>query len=134
MSTVNETFYFKGQQQIWTHPAGGMERTYYGNMENLSGIIAPIGATSITLQFTAFHTELNYDILTVKSCPTTACLQSSELNRFSGSMIPSPVTSNTGVMLIQWVSDNSITRFGWSATWSSVILGGMFILALYFVI
>ena len=66
----------------------------------MAGIIAPTGASSITLTFTAFDTELNYDKLTVLGCVTYDCSQTAILlDAYSGSVIPSPVTSSTGIML-----------------------------------
>ncbi len=126
VSSASEIFYLNTQQQTWTSPAGTVTRTNYGNYESMSGVIAPAGVSSITLQFTSFQTEQNYDIVIVKSCTAIDCLQSTVLGQYSGSSIPSPVTSNTGVMLIQWTSDSIVTRSGWSASWSSVmIVGGL---------
>ena len=86
----------------------------------MAGIIAPTGASSITLTFTAFDTELNYDKLTVLGCVTYDCSQTAILlDAYSGSMLPSPVTSSTGIMLIIWHSDASNSRSGWGATWST---------------
>jgi hypothetical protein len=119
-------FSLSSQQQVWTQSLGGVYRTNYANSEAMSGIIAPTGALSITLQFTDFLTESNYDFVILKSCTAIDCVQSSELGRFSGSTIPSQVTSNTGFMMVQWISDFSVTASGWSAIWNSVIaaLGG----------
>jgi hypothetical protein len=112
------------QQQLWTRPAGVVSKVDYGNSENMSAVIAPVGATSVTLQFTAFRTEQNYDFLSVRSCTAVECAQTSLLGQFSGSTIPGPLTSGTGVMLIQWISDEEISNSGWAASWSSVVVGG----------
>jgi hypothetical protein len=124
-------FSLSSQQQVWTQSLGGVYRTNYANAEVMSGIIAPTGAMSITLQFTAFATEQGYDFVTLKSCTAIDCLQSSELGRFSGSTIPSPVTSNTGFMMIQWSSDYSVIASGWSAIWNSEIGGTTFLISLF---
>ncbi len=126
VSTVDEILYLDAQLQIWTRPAGAVKKVDYGNSENMSAIIAPAGASSITLQFTAFQTELNYDFLAVKSCTSIDCVQTSLLGRYSGETIPRPLTSNTGIMLILWTSDQVTTESGWSASWSSVIVGGIY--------
>jgi hypothetical protein len=112
------------QQQTWTSLAAAVKRTSYENLEIMSAVIAPTGATSVTLQFTSFDTEKDYDFVTIKSCAAVNCSQSSELGKYSGSTIPSPVTSDTGIMLIQWKSDISIILSGWSANWSSLAPGG----------
>jgi hypothetical protein len=127
-------FSLSSQLQVWTQSSGGVNRIDYANSEVMSGIIAPTGALSITLQFTTFETEETYDFVLLKSCTAIDCVQSSVLGRFSGSTIPSPVTSNTGFMMIQWNSDSMVTAPGWSALWNSVIsaLGGtIFLISLF---
>ena len=124
ISNLNETFHLNGKQQLWTRPAGRVSKLAYGNFENMSAVIAPAGASSVTLQFTAFRTELNYDFLSVRSCTAVDCAQTSLLGRYSGPTIPGPLTSSTGIMLIQWTSDDVTTESGWSASWSSVVVGG----------
>ncbi len=101
-----------------------MKKVDYGNSENMSAIIAPSGASSVELNFNTFLTEKNYDFLTVRSCTAVDCVQTSLLGRFSGSTIPGLLTSGTGIMLIQWTTDELTTYSGWSASWSSVIVGG----------
>jgi hypothetical protein len=125
---TRQTFQFNmsDQQQIWTRPAGSVERQSYDINENISVVIAPARASSITLEFTSFDTEEDYDFVTIKSCTAVDCLHSTQLGRYSGSMIPDPVTSDTGIMLIEWLSDETETAPGWSANWSSVDLGGSF--------
>lgn len=98
---------------------GSIQRMSYGSNERMSSIIAPTGAISITLQFTSFSTELDYDIVVLSNCTAIDCLQRSELGRFSGPTIPTSRTSNTGIMLIEWTSDGSVVSSGWSATWTS---------------
>ncbi len=112
------------KQQVWTSPAGVLKRKNYANSESMSWIIAPTAATSITLTFDDFTTELNFDIVTVKDCTAFDCLQSSLRGTYSGSTIPSQITSNTGVLWIVWKSDDNSKFSGWSARWNSVI-GGM---------
>jgi hypothetical protein len=111
------------QQQIWNSPAGVVERRNYDNMETMSGIIAPTGATSIRLQFTSFSTESGYDLVTVTSCISIDCLHGRVLGSYSGWKDSTPVISDTGVMLIQWRTDGSVTSSGWSATWVSDFAG-----------
>jgi hypothetical protein len=113
------------QQQIWTSSLGSVERRSYEVLEDMSGIIAPRGATSITLQFDYFDTEESYDFVIIKSCTTINCSNTTELGKYSGSTIPGPVTSNTGFLLIKWNSDEIETFSGWSAHWISSVITGM---------
>ena len=112
-------FSISSTRQTWTIAAGTVERLNYGNYEIMSGIIAPSGATSVTLQFTSFVTEFTFDFVYLSSCTAVDCTQKSLINQYSGSTIPSPVTSNTGIMLIEWTSDGTVAYSGWSATWTS---------------
>ena len=107
----------------WVCTTGNVSRLNYGNSEDMKGIIAPTGAVSVTLTFSAFNTELAFDKLTVFSCVTIDCAQTSVLlDEHYGSVVPSRLTSNTGIMLIMSHSDASPTRSCWSATWN---VGGM---------
>ncbi len=121
----SQTIFLSTSQQLWTSSAasGSVYRLYYSNSEVISAIIAPTGAVSVTLQFNSFNTESNYDFVTVKSCNAIDCSQTSELGKYSGTTIPSPMTSNTGIMQIVWTSDLVTTSTGWSASWSSIRTG-----------
>jgi cubilin len=107
------------EPQTWTSSSGSVERMNYEVNEDMTGIIAPTGASFITLRFTYFDAELGYDFVTVKSCTAIDCAETSVLGEFTGSTIPGPLTSNTGILLIAWWSDEIITRTGWAANWSS---------------
>lgn len=113
----SQQYYISYSQQIWTVPSGIVTRGSYSNSERMSGIIAPEGASSISLRFTSLSTESCCDWVTVSSCVAIDCSQTSTLGTYSGSTIPSPVISNTGFVLIQWSSDYSITSSGWSIAW-----------------
>ena len=117
----NPTVYMSSDWKTWTSTAGTVERNNYQNSEAMSGIIAPTGADSVTLVFSSFNTEEGYDFVTVKSCTTIYCSETSLLGEFSGSTIPGRLTSNTGIMLIEWSSDYIYANYpGWSASWTSL--------------
>jgi hypothetical protein len=98
--------------------SGRISRLAYNTNEAMSAIIS--SQVKVTLTFTTFNTEQGWDKVTVKSCTNTSCSSSKVLlNGYSGSSVPSPVTSKTGVMLIQWSSDSAVNGPGWSATWNS---------------
>ncbi len=103
---------------VWNCPSGQVSRLNYGYSESMSGIIS--ASAPVILYFTAFVTEAGYDKVTVSSCPTTSCSTTVVLlDRYSGSAIPGPVSSSTGVMLIQWTSDAIVSMSGWSAFWTT---------------
>jgi hypothetical protein len=107
-------------KQIWTSSAGHVSRINYGNYETMSGIIAPPGVDFVKLRFDFFDTQSCCDRVVVKSCKTSECAISDTivLGSYSGSQLPSPVTSDTGIMLIEWTSDGSQTYSGWAAHWT----------------
>ncbi|HIA07157.1 MAG TPA: T9SS type A sorting domain-containing protein, partial [Flavobacteriales bacterium] len=93
----------------------------YGNNADCKWLIQPSGAASITLDFTAFDTETTYDKVKVYDGPTTS---SNILGTFSGTSLPTTVTSTGGDMLLHFTSDGSIVKTGWDATYTSSTTGG----------
>jgi hypothetical protein len=105
-------------QPLWSCSSGTVGRLNYGNIEDLSVIIS--SSAAITLTFHSFDTEEYYDNITVSSCATILCSEVNVLlDDYSGSTIPSPVTSTTGIMLIVWKSDESVTQNGWDAVFAT---------------
>lgn len=92
----------------------------YGNNSDCKWLIQPTGATSITLNFVSFDTEQNYDGVIVYDGVDTSATQ---LGLFTGSTIPSPVTSTGGSMLVWFLSDEIIRDVGFSANYSSTSTG-----------
>ncbi|MBK7958710.1 MAG: M4 family metallopeptidase [Bacteroidetes bacterium] len=88
----------------------------YGNNSLCYWLIAPPCANSVTLSFSSFNTELNYDgILVYNGNNTNAPL----ILNTSGSSIPSNVTATSGEMLVVFVSDYIIKLPGFSANYTS---------------
>jgi Zn-dependent metalloprotease len=90
----------------------------YNNDANCAWLIAPAGATSITLTFTAFNTESGYDYVTVYNGPDDSYAQ---LGRWSGVSLPSSVSTTNGVgaMYIKFTSDENVTGDGWTANYTT---------------
>jgi hypothetical protein len=96
----------------------------YQSLAACRWIIAPPGAGTVTLTFVSLSTERNYDFVRVFSCATANCVGPYEIlelsdSPFSGSTIPGPVTSSTGVMMITLTSDSSVENSGFSITYTS---------------
>lgn len=88
----------------------------YSNNESKTFNITPTDATTICLKFSAFNTEANYDKVKVwNNINGTGTL----LGTFSGSSIPSDVTSSSGKMSVTFVSDGNTLGSGWAAIWTS---------------
>lgn len=89
----------------------------YSDGEECDFLIEPVGAGTITLTFSDFELESGYDFLTIYDGPAD---DSPVLaNRLSGSSLPSSVTSTGGSMLVQFISDGSVTRSGFVSNWTS---------------
>ena len=80
----------------------------YGNNSNCKWVIAPAGATQITLNFTTFNTEATYDIVTVyngldDTYPVLAT--------WWGNTLPPTISTTAGVgaMCVKFTSDTSNT-------------------------
>jgi len=97
--------------------AGLLADTYAHN-ENLTFTICPQGVSSITLSFSSFCTEANYDYIRFFDGPDT--LSPLLAGPFSGLVPPPPITS-TGCITVNFISDANITCTGWEATWTSTI-------------
>jgi Zn-dependent metalloprotease len=87
----------------------------YGNNQFCYWYIAPPCANKITLSFSSFNTELNYDGLIIYDDLSGT----NQIAVLSGTSIPSSVTSSTGVMTVVFVSDFSTTMQGFSANYTS---------------
>ncbi|MBK8565987.1 MAG: S8 family serine peptidase [Saprospiraceae bacterium] len=80
-----------------------------------SWTIEPSNANSITLNFTAFNTEEDFDFVKIyNGLDTNAPL----IGEYSGSSLPPAITANSGKMHIVFEADESITETGWNATYS----------------
>lgn len=121
--TSNTTAYCTGTTSL-TAPVGtfsdGSGANQYGNNSECSWYIHPPGAQSITLAFNAFDTEADYDgVIVYDGADNTAPV----LGQFTGTSIPSPVTSTSGEMYVAFLSDQAIRAGGWTAEYNSITTG-----------
>ncbi len=123
--TSTTTNYCTGLSTLTTQSgtiSDGSGANQYGNNADCQWLIQPTNATSITLSFTAFDTEQDYDgIIVYDGADTSATM----LGVFTGSVIPSPVTSTVGSMLVWFLSDEIIRDNGWNASYTSCIMPGI---------
>lgn len=93
----------------------------YANNSNCAWLIQPQNAATITLTFSSFNTELNADgVIVYNGANNSAPI----LGRFSGSSIPSSVSTTGGSMYIEFLSGQSIRGEGWAANYTSTITTG----------
>ena len=88
----------------------------YSDDERVLTLIQPSGATSVTLNFTSFNTELNWDYLFIYDGATTSAPL---IGKYSGTNGPGTITSNGGSLLLEFRSDCATTASGWVASWTS---------------
>jgi len=87
----------------------------YSNDERKIWTIAPTNATSVTLTFSSFDVEDNYDFVYIYNGPTVF---SPRIGRYN-TTAPTTVTASSGVMTIEFRSDCATTAAGWAASWTS---------------
>ncbi|MCF6180499.1 CUB domain-containing protein [Lutibacter sp.] len=98
----------------------GSDVDMYSNNSYYSWLIQPTSANSITLSFSEFDTELDYDgVIVYDGVDDTSPV----LGTFTGTTIPSPVTSTGGSMFVLFLSDESLRSNGWKASYNSITLG-----------
>lgn len=93
---------------------GGPNRNYNGN-ENFTYTIAPTNASNVSLNFTSFATELNFDTLYLYDGTSTS---SPLLGAFHGTTSPGTVNSTGPALTMRWKSDNGNHAAGWRAIWN----------------
>lgn len=87
----------------------------YTNKEDWTYTIQPAGATSITVNFTSFETELTNDVLRIYNGPSTA---SPLIGSYSGTTSPGTIVSSGGAITFRFTSSNWTVKKGWEATWT----------------
>ncbi len=113
---INETF----TAAAGTVTDNSGSSSYLNNM-SCEKLIQPSGGGTITLTFTSFITEANYDYVRVYDGSTTSAPL---LGTFSGSSLPPVLTSSGGSMLIRFTTDYAGVTSGWSATYTTAASGG----------
>ena len=96
---------------------GGPNRNYYNN-EQFTYTIAPANATNLSLNFTSFATEPNFDTLYVYD---GASISAPLLGAFHGTTSPGTLNSTGNSLTVHWKSDNATQAAGWRAIWTCSI-------------
>ncbi|TSJ46683.1 N-acetylmuramoyl-L-alanine amidase [Fluviicola chungangensis] len=90
----------------------------YSNDQRYFTLIQPANASSITLNFSSFSLETNWDYLYIYDGATTS---SPLIGTYTGTNSPGTISSTGGALLIEFRSDCATTASGWVASWSSTI-------------
>lgn len=88
----------------------------YGNNEGGLWLIQPAGAASVTLTFSSFSVEANWDYMYIYDGST---VYSPVIGVYTSTTSPGTVTATSGAMLIEFRSDCSTVGTGWAANWTS---------------
>ena len=94
--------------------SGGVSGNYANNANNTTTICPITSGDQVTVTFTAFNTQLNFDILKVyDGNSATGTL----LGTYSGTLIPPAITSSSpnGCLTFVFTSNGSTTNSGWIA-------------------
>jgi len=99
---------------------GGPSAAYSGN-EDYTTIVQPAFATSVTMTFTSFDLELDYDSLWIYDGLPNSTL----IGAYTGTASPGTITANTGIMSLRFKADPFVNNAGWTATWTCVSTTGI---------
>ena len=94
--------------------AGGSV-TDYRNFEDWTFTIAPPTASSITVDFSSFDIEFDWDFLSIYDGLDTAAPL---IGTYTGTSSPGTVTSSSGAITFHFTSDTWTIAPGWEASWT----------------
>jgi spore germination protein YaaH len=94
---------------------GGPDRNYYNKEEYIYTLNPQNGAYPLSLNFTTFDVELNYDYLKLyDGVDTTAPL----IGVYTGTSSPGSLTANSGAVTFWFDSDGATTAPGWEVIYN----------------
>jgi PKD repeat protein/N-acetyl-anhydromuramyl-L-alanine amidase AmpD len=96
------------------YDTGGLD-SEYGNYQDWTYTIEPLGATSVIVTFTDFDIENGFDYLKIYDGATTS---SSLIGSYTGTSSPGTVISSGGAITFHFTSDNWTIAAGWESSWS----------------
>lgn len=103
----------------------GSQTANYSNSETLTKTFYPTAGTNLTLTFTDFSLEEDYDFLYIYNGPSATTASLFPNGTLTGYAIPGSFTSThpTGAITVRFVSDPGVVDRGWVANFSCNILG-----------
>ena len=105
--------------QSGVHYDSGGAGGNYQDDERYLWLIQPTNAQSVTLNFTSFDLEYDYDFLFIYDGDNT---DAPLIGKYTGTNSPGTITSSGGSLLIEFRSDCGTTNPGWVADYSSILL------------
>jgi hypothetical protein len=110
---VATTSYTSGSGTFYD--AGGALGNYVDDQRRLY-VINPSGSSPVTLNFTSFNLELNWDYIYIYD---GSSVYSPLLGVYTGTSGPGTITSSSGAISVEFRSDCATVAPGWACTWSS---------------
>lgn len=101
------------------YDTGGASSNYQDDEREL-WLFQPLNSSSVTLDFTSFNTELDYDYLFIYDGDN---LDSNLIGVYSGTNSPGVITSSGSSLLVEFRSDCGVTTPGWEVAYTSTLLG-----------
>lgn len=95
----------------------GGEHEVYAHNEDYTFTIAPVNATKISITFTAFDCEANYDTLWIYDGANTSAPL---IGTYNGTNSPGTIVSSGGSLTFYFWSDYATATDGWVANWVSL--------------
>lgn len=93
---------------------GGPTNPYTGN-EDYTYMIIPNNAVSVTMNFTSFDLETDFDTLFIYDGPNTS---SPLIGTFTGTNSPGTFTSTDTAITLRFISDPFVNNAGFTSTWN----------------
>ena len=93
---------------------GGPTNPYSGN-ENYIYMIGPTNALTVTISFTSFNLETNFDSLFIYDGASTA---SPLIGSYTGTNSPGIITSTDTAITLRFISDPFVNNSGFTSTWN----------------
>lgn len=100
---------------------GGPTASYSTN-EDYTYVIQPPNSSSVTMAFSSFDIETNYDSLWIYDGTSASAPL---IGVYTGAVSPGTVTANSGAMALRFKSDYSFQHAGWEASWSCLSATGV---------
>lgn len=96
----------------------------YGDNEEFVKTFYPASASALTMIFTQFALEKDYDFMYIYNGPSTAAPLFANGDSLSGNIIPGPFTSThpSGAITVKFKSDSAVNLSGWVANFNCNVL------------
>lgn len=102
----------------------GGQTANYGDNETIVKTFYPSSGSSLTMTFTEFALEQDYDFMYIYNGPSTSSPLFATGNSLTGSTLPGAFTSThpSGAITVKFVSDPAENMSGWKANFSCAVL------------